>query len=132
MRRIRFILYKWLRKVVRLNDTPHSIATGASIGMFVSMLPLYGFQMIVAAAVAAVSRVNKIAAIIPVWITNPLTIPIILYLQYNLGKLVVAARDVPRAWDKIKGVGEAAGSIRLMDFTETTGAFFKAAATCRP
>jgi uncharacterized protein (DUF2062 family) len=127
MRRVRYIFYKWMRKIVRLNDTPHSIATGASIGMFIGMLPVYGFQMIIAAAIAAVSRVNKVAAIVPVWITNPVTIPIILYLQYMVGKLFLSTQDVPNAWEKLNAVGRAAGGIRLTEFRVTVKAFVDAA-----
>jgi uncharacterized protein (DUF2062 family) len=120
MRRIRFIVYKWFRKVVRTRGTPHSVAAGFSIGMFVGMLPLYGFQMVVAAAVAAVARVNKIAALIPVWVTNPITIPGILYLQYLIGKLVVRGQDVKGVWPKIQRVGEAAGRLNPLELKATS------------
>jgi len=129
MRRVRYIFNKWLRRIVRLNDTPHSIATGFSIGVFIGMLPVYGFQMIISAAVAAVARVNKVAAIIPVWITNPLTIPPILYLQYLLGKLIVRAEDVEGVWPKIQEVGRAAGEVSLWDFKRTSGAVLAAASS---
>jgi uncharacterized protein len=122
MRRVRYIFYKWLRKIVRLNDTPHSIATGASIGMFIGMLPVYGFQMVIAASVAAVARVNKVAAVVPVWITNPLTIPPILYLQYLLGKLIVRGEDVAGVWPRIKQVGKAAGELSFLDWKRTSHA----------
>ena len=95
LRRVRFIIYKWLRKIVRLDDSPHSIATGTAIGMFVAMLPIYGFQMITGAAIAAVARVNKLAAALSAWITNPLTIPPFLYFQYHLGRLVADSRQDP-------------------------------------
>ncbi len=127
MRRVRYILYKWLRKIVRLNDTPHSIATGFSIGMFIGMLPVYGFQMVISAAVAAVARVNKVAAIIPVWITNPLTIPPILYLQYLLGKVIVRGKDVAGVWPKIQEVGRAAGELSFFDWKRTFGEVMSAA-----
>jgi uncharacterized protein (DUF2062 family) len=132
VRRVRYIFYKWLRKIVRLNDTPHSIATGASIGMFIGMLPVYGFQMIISASIAAVSRVNKIAAVVPVWITNPVTIPFVLYLQYLIGKLFLGSQDVPTAWEKISAVGRAAAEIRVMDFRATVKEFFEAAYALGP
>jgi uncharacterized protein (DUF2062 family) len=120
MRRLRYILYKLLRRFVRLHDSPHSIATGASIGMFIGMIPIYGFQIITAAAVATVARVNKVAAILPVWITNPLTIAPILYLQYLLGRLLVRGKDVEGVWPKIREVGRAAGRLSFLDWKRTS------------
>ncbi len=127
MRRIRVIAYIWLRKFVRLNDTPQSIAAGASIGMFIAMLPIYGFQMIVAAAVAAVARVNKVAAVVPVWITNPLTIPPILYLQYKLGKLAVWGEEDPEIWHKMQRLGKAASEASVLDLKDSSRQVFIAA-----
>lgn len=127
MRRIRFLLYKWFRRLLRHKDSPHSIAAGAAIGIFVGMLPIYGFQMITAVAVAAVARVNKVAAALPAWITNPLTIPPFLYFQYRLGRFVVGGEEVAGAWPRLQKVGEAAGRISLLDFKNTSREVFAAA-----
>ena len=127
LRRVRFIIYKWLRKIVRLDDSPHSIATGTAIGMFVAMLPIYGFQMITGAAIAAVARVNKLAAALSAWITNPLTIPPFLYFQYHLGRLVAGSRQVGNVWPKLEAVGAATGRLSLLDLKNTSREVFAAA-----
>ena len=117
----------WFRKFVRLNDSPESIAAGASIGMFVGMLPVYGFQMIIAAALSTVARVNKVASVIPVWISNPLTIPPILYLQYKLGKLAVWGEEDPEIWHKIQKLARAAGEVSILELKHTSRQVFVAA-----
>jgi uncharacterized protein len=129
MRRYRIIISRWLRKILRIHGSPHAIAVGTSIGVFVSMLPLYGFQMIIGLALATVARVNKLAAVVPAWITNPLTIPPILYCQYHLGRLLVGelGDDAPGVWEGIKEVGQAAGRISFFKLQETLGEVFEAA-----
>jgi len=63
-------------------------ASGCAIGVFFSMMPL-PFQMLAAALIAYLARVSIPAAIASTWISNPLTTPMILYAQYNLGSLLV-------------------------------------------
>ena len=45
--------------------------------------------MLAAALIAYLARVSIPAAIASTWISNPLTTPLILYAQYNLGSLLV-------------------------------------------
>lgn len=59
--------------ILHADDTPHSIALGASLAMFVAILPLIGIQMVLAVALAALFRVNKAIGIPIVWISNPIT-----------------------------------------------------------
>ncbi|MBV10370.1 MAG: hypothetical protein CMN21_14270, partial [Rubinisphaera sp.] len=67
----------WLRKIVSLDDTPHSIALGTSIGVFVAMTPTVGIQMVVVLLIAALCkpffRFNQVAGLIAVYISNPVT-----------------------------------------------------------
>ena len=64
------------------------MALGAAIGVFVAFTPTVGFQMLIAAALATIFRASRLAAIVPVWITNPATIPFIFLLLYRVGSLV--------------------------------------------
>ncbi len=72
-------------------------ASGCAIGVFFSMMPL-PFQMLAAALIAYLARVNIPAAITCTWVSNPLTTPLILFTQYNLGSLFIrgAANGVPK------------------------------------
>lgn len=64
------------------------IARGLAIGMFFSMIPV-PLQTIPSVFLACIMRVNVPAAIVGVWISNPITTPIILYGQYKLGQFLM-------------------------------------------
>jgi uncharacterized protein len=63
-------------------------ASGCAIGVFFSMMPV-PFQMLAAALIAYLGRVNIPAAIACTWVSNPFTTPLILLAQYRLGSLLV-------------------------------------------
>jgi uncharacterized protein len=55
-----------------------------ALGLFCAMLPI-PMQMVVAAALAILIRVNLPISVALVWITNPLTMPPIFYFNYRIG-----------------------------------------------
>ena len=75
----RYAKIKWIRfkrvikKLARSHSSAHDLAFGVAIGLFIGMLPIMGIQMLVAAGIAAICRVSKLAAVLPVWISNPFT-----------------------------------------------------------
>lgn len=82
-----------LRSILMLDDTPHSVALGTAIGMFVGMTPTVGIQMIIVLIVAFLTRpffkFNKIAAVLTVYVTNPLTIVPIYWFNYKVGTFFI-------------------------------------------
>jgi uncharacterized protein (DUF2062 family) len=62
----------------------HSVAVAAAIGAFLAFIPIIG-QMLIAAILAMWMRVNVIVAVATVWISNPITMPAMLYFSYRLG-----------------------------------------------
>lgn len=64
--------------------TRSSVSRGAATGIFWAMMPI-PFQMLPSGITAFLCRFNVPAAISVVWITNPITWPVILYWQYRLG-----------------------------------------------
>lgn len=76
------------RKVLHTNDTPHAVALGTGIATFVALLPLIGFQTVIAVALAAVFRANKAICVPIVWITNPFTLVPIYGMCFKLGHVV--------------------------------------------
>lgn len=79
------------QKILHTDDTPHAIALGAAVAVFVAFLPIIGIQTIVAIGLAALLRANKAICIPVVWITNPLTMGPIYFGSYSLGRLVLPA-----------------------------------------
>ena len=83
-----------LRSILMLDDTPHSIALGTAIGMFVGMTPTVGVQMMIVLVIAFLVKplfsFNKVAALLTVYVTNPVTIIPIYWFNYKVGTYFVA------------------------------------------
>ncbi len=86
---------QWLRvrriivhNVLHADDTPHAIALGVAIAVFIAILPVIGLQTIISLALAAVFRANKAVCIPIVWISNPLTAIPIYYPCLLVGRFV--------------------------------------------
>ena len=78
---------KFLRDLTGLDDPPHKIAMGLALGIFIGFIPIMGIQMAVVLPFAVLFRGNKTAAIGGVWITNPVTVIPIYYMDYKVGML---------------------------------------------
>jgi uncharacterized protein (DUF2062 family) len=83
---------KTYERFLKIRGTPREIGLGFAIGLFVGMSPTMGFQMAIAVFLAAVFKWNKISAAAAVWITNPVTAPIIYGVTYFIGATSSACR----------------------------------------
>ena len=75
------------RKLLAIEDTPHSIALGSAVGMFFGFTPLFGLKTLLSIAVAWIFRSNKMASVICVTLHDlmlPLT-PVMFIWEYKLG-----------------------------------------------
>jgi len=83
-----------LRTILTLDDTPHSVALGTAIGIFIGMTPTVGIQMILVMVFAYLTRpffsFNRVAALITVYLSNPLTVVPIYWFDYKVGTLFIA------------------------------------------
>jgi uncharacterized protein (DUF2062 family) len=82
-----------LRHVLMLDDTPHHIAMGVAVGIFIGMTPTVGVQMILVMIFAFLSnplfQFNRVAALITVYISNPITMIPIYWFDYKVGTFFV-------------------------------------------
>jgi uncharacterized protein (DUF2062 family) len=82
-----------LRYILMLDDTPHSIALGTAIGMFVGLTPTVGIQMVLVLIVAWLTRpffqFNRVAALVTVYVSNPVTMVPMYWFLYCVGKFFV-------------------------------------------
>jgi uncharacterized protein (DUF2062 family) len=78
-------LATWL---IKLRGSPEAIALGVAIGVFVAFTPTIGFQTVIALILATFLNANRPAAMVLVWITNPLTIPPCFAFTYWVGSLI--------------------------------------------
>lgn len=74
-----------LRWVIKLRSSPRAIAGGFGLGTFIAFTPTVGVQLILALLVATMFNMNRPAASIPVWITNPVTVAPIYTFNYWVG-----------------------------------------------
>ena len=61
-----------IRKLLSLRASPHQIALGFAIGVFIGIFPTFGLGGLVIIALAALSRFNVPAALLGTLIGNPL------------------------------------------------------------
>ena len=91
-----------LRYVLSLDDTPHHIAAGAAIGMFVGLTPTPGVQMLLVLGVYySVRRFLPFclpAGLAATYASNPLTALPLAWVSYQTGRLFVGG-DL--TWDEI-------------------------------
>lgn len=64
----------FVNRVLGVHDTPHRIALGVGIGLFITWLPVIGFQMLLIVAFSILLRANKVVGVPFAWITNPATL----------------------------------------------------------
>lgn len=70
----------------RLNR--HSVALAFMVGLFAAFIPV-PFQMLIAAVLAILIQANLPIAVALVWVTNPLTMPVLFFLAYKLGAWIL-------------------------------------------
>ena len=71
-----------------------SVARAVAVGLFSAFIPIPG-QMIVAAALAIIVRANIPISVVLVWVSNPLTMPMLFYTAYKFGALILDVQVQP-------------------------------------
>jgi len=89
----RSLRYLYLR-FLRLRGSARDVARGMALGVFIGITPTMGVQMPIALFFAMLLKENKLAALIGVWISNPMTaIPIYTY-NFKIGKYLLGTPDI--------------------------------------
>lgn len=83
-----------LLRFLRLRGAPDEIAKGVALGIFIGLTPTFGFQIVLALFFAWLLKENKLAALVGIWITNPVTAPFIYALEYESGRLILGMERV--------------------------------------
>ncbi len=84
-------------KLICQEASPHQIAIGFSVGLFVSFLPIIPIQTVAALLFAYFLRGNKVACLIGLHIHLMLfpLIPFIFILEYRIGKSLLHISNAP-------------------------------------
>ncbi|WP_185969810.1 DUF2062 domain-containing protein [Rhizobium straminoryzae] len=72
-------------RAVRLTGSPHAVAIGFAVGVMSAWTPFFGFHIAIALAAAFLLRGSLVAATLGTAFSNPLTIPLILPLTWQIG-----------------------------------------------
>lgn len=75
------------------NESPIKVSAALGFGIFMGIIPIWGFQMLVAAFLAHFMKLNKILVLAASNISIPPLIPFILYFSYGLGGLVLNSKE---------------------------------------
>ncbi len=73
------------KRILRISATPHKVALGFAIGIFLACSPLFGMHIILAIFFSWILRGNFAAAIIGTVFSNPFTFLLIVMADYKVG-----------------------------------------------
>ncbi len=76
-------------RVLHIDDSPERIAGGVFAGILIAYTPLLGLHLLIGLAAAMVFRINKVATLSFVWISNVFTLIPIYYPSYLLGRKIL-------------------------------------------
>jgi glycosyltransferase involved in cell wall biosynthesis len=81
---------QFVRKQILMSDDSNlKIALAITLGIFMGIVPIWGFQLVTAIALAHIFRLNKLLVIVTANISIPPMIPFLLYLSYVSGGIVL-------------------------------------------
>ncbi len=89
----RYGRYIYLR-IIRLRTSPHNIALGLALGVFVGALPIIPFQSVLVLALAVIFRGNKVAAFFSTFYSNVFTLAPMYYVLFLVGKFFFPFENV--------------------------------------
>lgn len=69
-----------------LRGEPRKIALGMAIGVFVGITPTIPLHTVLSTGLIFIFRQNLTAALLGNWISNPLTIPMLYFTEYQIGR----------------------------------------------
>lgn len=77
------------KHILLTEDTNIQIALAVALGIFTGILPIWGFQLILAIGLAHLLRLSKFITAVAANISIPPNIPVLLYLSYITGGIVM-------------------------------------------
>lgn len=103
---------RWVRSIAKdpnlLHINRQSVSLAVAIGVFCAFIPLPG-QTFIAIFLCYQLRANLALGVLFIWISNPLTLPPMFYLTYQLGSFLLGsdpvAFTVQLNWQWFKSLG---------------------------
>ncbi len=88
IRRFEAYRRKFLTPLLKEGLDPGPAAAAVFLGIFIGIVPIYGFQTLAAVGVAFLFRLNKPLTVAGTFISNPLFQPLIIFSSVELGCLL--------------------------------------------
>ncbi len=88
-------------QISKHNDSNFKLASAIAFGLFMGIFPVWGFQMILAATVAHFLKLNKIIVLVFSNISIAPMVPVIIYLSYQTGGIVLGNTNDLLSGEKI-------------------------------
>lgn len=81
-------LREYYRKLLLSHASAEEVAQGFALGVFIGITPTFGLHIILAIVCAAYLKKNELAAILGVFVTNPITAVPVYYFCFHVGTLI--------------------------------------------
>ncbi len=88
----------FIYRVLHVDDTPHRIALGVAVGIFITWTPTIGLQMLLCVLLSALVGANKFVGLPFVWLSNPLTVIPIYWPNFLLGNWILQGQANPESF----------------------------------
>ncbi len=75
--------------LIHTHATPHKIAAGAALGVFLSVIPTFLIGMLLALFLAWKLRINLLATYLGTLVVNPFTASFFYYANYKAGSVIL-------------------------------------------
>jgi uncharacterized protein (DUF2062 family) len=91
--------------------------------MVVAFTPTIGFQTLIVLGIATLLNANRPVAIVPTWLTNPVTIPPVYAFTYYLGSFLWPGPDPATVTRAMRAATEELESLDFLALQEQLGVF---------
>jgi uncharacterized protein (DUF2062 family) len=88
IRRFKLEARKFVTLLLKERLDPSHAAAAVFVGIFIGIVPIYGFQTLAAIGLALLFKLNKPLTVACTFISNPLFLPVIIFSSVELGCLL--------------------------------------------
>jgi len=100
---------RWLAELVFRLATegrdPSAQAAAIGIGIFIGCLPIYGLHLILVLSIATLFGLSRVRMFAATWISNPLFAPVLVWVELQIGHLILHGRFAAHTISELRGLG---------------------------
>ncbi|MBU1245668.1 MAG: DUF2062 domain-containing protein [Nanoarchaeota archaeon] len=85
-------LKKWFDEILEAKTSPHAIALGFALGLFIGILPTPGIGILLCLLIVLLFKVNKLSILAGFAMINPATLPFVLAAILWIGTTLTGAK----------------------------------------